>query len=78
MDYSHPPEKDGKGKPIAVFRHMGMSLAVFGAVLFSTGLVVCCKNPERSPDARCVLMFASGITMLISGLYIWRIAKQTD
>ena len=78
MDHSQPSEKNGKGKPIAVFRHMGMSLSVLGTIVFSTGLVACWQNPERTPDARSVLMFASGVTMLISGLYIWRIAKQAD
>ena len=57
---------------------MGMSLSVLGSVLFSVGLVVCWKNPERSPDARSVLIFASGIIMFISGLYIWHTAKGTD
>jgi len=78
MDPSHSPDKNDNGKPNAVLRHMGMSLSVLGAIVFSTGLVACWQNPERTPDARSVLMFASGVTMLISGLYIWRIAKQAD
>ena len=78
MNPEQPPENDEHGKPGAVLHRMGMSLSVLGAIVFSTGLVACWQNPERTPDARSVLMFASGVTMLISGLYIWRIAKQAD
>lgn len=78
MDHSQPPEKNEKGTPNAVLRHMGMSLSVFGAILFSAGLVGCWRNSGGTPDARCILVLASGIVMFLSGLYIWRIAKGLD
>jgi hypothetical protein len=78
MDPAQRPEKNEESKTNAVLRHMGMSLSVLGVIVFAAGLVVCSQNSGESSFVPCVLMLASGIAMFVSGLYIWRIAKQTS
>lgn len=78
MEPSQPPEDNGNRNPHAVFRKMGMVLAVLGTLTFSAGLEVCRQGFEGTPDARCISMLAFGIALFASGLYTWHNARKTD
>ena len=78
MNQEQPPETDVKSKVETMLRRMGMSLSVLGAILFSEGLVVWRLRSIEIPCVSCVLILVSGITMFVSGLYIWRGARSSN
>lgn len=78
MDSSQPLEKDVIRKTEVMLRRMGMSLSLLGAILLSESLVLWRQRSAEIPVVHFVLILASGITMFVSGLYIWRVSRSSN
>lgn len=61
-----------------MFRHMGMSLAVFGTVVLATGLVAHWRGSEDHKETLSLSIVAVGVAMLVAGISIWSSTKDRD